>query len=344
MIPAPQRQTLRDAAAREPSSAAAGAHLDAVSQLLHDSLPALERAVLGATHGPAPVDAASRHLLEAGGKRVRPMACLLMTTACGGDPRRALQIAAAAELIHTATLLHDDVIDEGEERRSRPATRVLWGNLVSVLSGDLLLTRALQLVESAQVPGTMQDMLTTLDRLVCGEIAQLAARGRVDLGTAGYFDIVRGKTASLFGFACRSGARVARRDDLIELAGDFGERIGLAFQIVDDVLDLSGDAAEVGKKLGADLAEGKTTLPLALALEEDTRGDLSELLPRARTGDREAARAVSAHPLVRAACERARAIALDESNAALAALAALPSARARELLCDLSLMLTRRTA
>jgi octaprenyl-diphosphate synthase len=344
MIPAPQRQTLREAADREPSSASAAVHLDAVSQLLHESLPALERAVLGAAEGPAPIDAASRHLLEAGGKRVRPMACLLMTTACGGDPRSALPIAAAAELIHSATLLHDDVIDEGEERRSRPAARVLWGNLVSVLSGDLLLTRALQLVDSAQIPGTMPDMLATLDRLVCGEIAQLAARGRVDLGVAGYFDIVRGKTASLFGFACRSGARVAKRADLVDVAGAFGEKIGLAFQIVDDVLDLSGDAAEVGKKLGADLAEGKTTLPLALALANDASGELSALLPFARAGELEAARAVSAHPLVRAACERARAIALDESNAALSALAALPSARASELLRDLSMVLTRRTA
>lgn len=344
MIPAPQRETLRDAAAREPSSAAAAVHLDAISQLLHESLPALERAVLGAAHGPAPVDSASRHLLEAGGKRVRPMACLLMTTACGGDPRRAVPIAAAAELIHSATLLHDDVIDEGEERRCRPAARVLWGNLVSVLSGDLLLTRALSLVDSAAVPGTMQDMLSTLDRLVCGEIAQLAARNRVDLGVAGYFDIVRGKTASLFGFACRSGARIAKREDLVVTAGEFGEKIGLAFQIVDDVLDLSGDATEVGKKLGADLAEGKTTLPLALALENDRSGQLAELLPHARAGQREAARAVTAHPLVREACERARAIALDESTAALCALDALPSARARDLLRDLSLVLTRRNA
>jgi octaprenyl-diphosphate synthase len=344
MIPAPQRQTLRDAADREPSSAAAAVHLDAVSQLLHETLPALERAVIGAAHGPAPIDAASRHLLAAGGKRVRPMACLLMTTACGGDPRRALPIAAAAELIHSATLLHDDVIDEGEERRSRPAARVLWGNLVSVLSGDLLLTRALQLVDSAQVPGTMQDMLATLDRLVCGEIAQLAARGRLDLGASGYFDIVRGKTASLFGFACRSGARVAKREDLVDVAGNFGEAIGLAFQIVDDVLDLSGDPTEVGKKLGADLAEGKTTLPLALALENDKHGELSALLPFARAGERESAHAITSHPLVREACERARAIALEQSNAALSALSALPSARARELLRDLSLVLTRRTA
>ncbi|HEX6245981.1 MAG TPA: polyprenyl synthetase family protein, partial [Polyangiales bacterium] len=199
-------------------------------------------------------------------------------------------------------------------------------------------------VDGAGVPGTMPDLLTTLERLVCGEIAQLAARGRLDLGAQGYFDIVRGKTASLFGFACRSGARVARRDELVEIAGEFGEQIGLAFQIVDDVLDLAGDASVVGKKLGADLAEGKTTLPLALALARDDSGELSGLLPAARTGDERAARAVSVHPAVREACERARNIASQHSSAALAALDALPASHARQLLRDLSMVLTRRRA
>jgi octaprenyl-diphosphate synthase len=344
MIPALQRETLRDAAAKEPSSAAAAVHLDAISQLLQESIPLLEGAVLRAAVGPHPIEEASQHLVEAGGKRVRPMACLLMVAACGGDPRRGVPIAAAAELIHSATLLHDDVIDEGEQRRNRPAARVLWGNLVSVLSGDLLLTRALQLVDGAGVPGTMQDMLATLDRLVCGEVAQLHARGRLDLGVEGYFEIVRGKTASLFGFACRSGARLAKREDLVAVAGQFGEKIGLAFQIVDDVLDLAGDPMEVGKRLGADLAEGKTTLPLALALSRDADGQLARLMPAARAGDALAARQVSVHPLVREACEQARVIAAQHSSAALDALAALPSARARDLLRELSLVLTRRNA
>src|SRR5690349_19966616 len=124
-----------------------------------------------------------------------------------------------------------------------------------MLSGDMLLTRALQLVDGAAIPGTMQAMLPTLERHVSGEVAQLHARNRLDLGVEGYFDIVRGKTGSLFGFACRSGARLAKRDDLDEIAGEFGEKIGLASQIIDDVLDLAGDPSEVGKKLGADLAE-----------------------------------------------------------------------------------------
>jgi len=118
----------------------------------------------------------------AGGKRVRPLTALLMCCACGGDPRRAVPLAAATELIHSATLLHDDVMDEGEERRGRPASRVLWGNLVSVLSGDLLLTSALQLVQSADIDGAMSDTLAAMQSLIAGEVAQLKARGREDLG------------------------------------------------------------------------------------------------------------------------------------------------------------------
>jgi len=152
---------------------------------------------------------------------------------------------------------------------------------------------------------------------------------------------VHGKTASLFGFACRSGARAAGRADLVELAGSFGERVGIAFQVVDDVLDLAGDPREVGKRLGADLAEGKTTLPLALALERD-QGELAALLPRARRADADAAAKVCAHPLVKIACDEARAFAAEQSTTALAALDDLPSSRARELLRSLALVLTRR--
>jgi len=343
MIPAVERKVLTEAAATDASSAAAAQHLETITRLLGETLPLMERAVLAAADGPAPLDVAGRHLLSLGGKRVRPMACLLTTAACGGDPRTAVALAAAAELIHSATLLHDDVIDEGEERRNRPATRVLWGNLVSVLSGDLLLTRALSLVDETGVPGAMRDLLGTLERLIAGEVAQLKARDRNDLGREGYLEIVRGKTASLFGFACRSGARAAGRTDLVEAAGSFGEQVGIAFQVVDDVLDLSGDPREVGKRLGADLSEGKTTLPLAIALDRDP-GALAQLLPRARRGDAEAARAVSLHPLVQSACEEARTFAAERSREALAALDRLPHTRARELLRSLALVLTRRRA
>jgi octaprenyl-diphosphate synthase len=333
MIPAAPFEALQRTAKSHSSAATAGEYMLQIHRLLSESLPALEQ-VLERTcsRGPAPLDAAAEQLVLAGGKRVRPLATLLVTRACGGDAARVIPLAAAVELIHSATLLHDDVIDEGEERRGRPASRVLWGNLVSVLSGDLLLTSALELVESADVEGAMTDTLATMQRLIAGEVAQLKARGREDLGIDGYLEIVRGKTAALFANACRAGARVAGRDDsVIQAMGRFGERVGVAFQIIDDVLDLEGIPHEVGKQLGHDLAEGKTTLPLALALEQDAAA-LRPLLISARAGDTLAAARVSQAPSVRKACQQARIFALRETELGLEQLQVLAPSEERELL------------
>jgi len=336
MIPAEPFEALQHTAQAHTSTRPAGEHMTETQHLLQDVLPKLEAELARACElGPAPLDAAAAQLVLAGGKRVRPLACLLVTRACGGDATKAIALAAAVELIHSATLLHDDVIDEGEQRRGRPASRMLWGNLVSVLSGDLLLTAALELVQSAGVEGAMSDTLATMQRLLGGEVAQLKARGREDLGIEGYLDIARGKTASLFANACRSGARVAGASSaIVDAMGRFGERVGVAFQIVDDVLDLEGIPHEVGKQLGHDLAEGKTTLPLALALQHDA-AHLRPLLITARAGDTLAAARVSQAASVRAACDKARAFAIGETEVGLAQLRVLPESRERELLIAL---------
>lgn len=333
MMPGLLLDALERAAISDPSTGArTSAQLSDVTALLGDALPALELAIRRATTGPEPLADAARNLVDAGGKRVRPMTTLLTAVACGGEASRALPFAAAAELVHSATLLHDDVIDEGEERRGRPASRVLFGNLVSVLSGDLLLTRAIELVDAAGVPDVMRDLLRTLEALVAGEVAQLHARDREDLGIDGYLGIVQGKTASLFGFACRAGARsVGASTEHVLGVGRMGEHVGIAFQVVDDVLDLDGDPRRVGKSLGADLAEGKTTLPLAYALDEDATR-LRVLLPAARRGDVDAARAVASLPAVRRGCARARQYASSRSASALLELGRLPPTRARALL------------
>ncbi len=329
-----QLDALRDAAQTRTSAAHAVELMNDISALLGESLPRLEQLVTDATQGPAPLPEAGQQLVLAGGKRVRPIVTLLMTSACGGKPIDAISLAAAVELVHSATLLHDDVLDEGEVRRGRPASRVVWGNLVSVLAGDLLLTSALELVDQSGVPGAMEDVLGTMKALIAGEIAQFKARGRDDLGVEGYLEIVRGKTASLFGNACRLGARVARANpDVIEGVGRFGAQVGIAFQVIDDVLDLEGVPHEVGKQLGHDLAEGKTTLPLALALSEDR--DLKTLLISARGGDTIAAAKVAQAPSVVKACVQARQYAAAQTEAGLAELRVLPATRERELLVAL---------
>jgi octaprenyl-diphosphate synthase len=333
MIPAAPLKDLQQVARSHPAAHQAGEYMKEISVLLADSLPLVEAEVARASQvGSAPLAEAAAHLVMAGGKRVRPLTAMLVDHVCGGDGRRIVPLAAAIELIHSATLLHDDVMDEGEERRGRPASRVLWGNLVSVLAGDVVLTSALSLVQSAGVDGAMDDTLATMQALIAGEVAQLKARGREDLGIEGYLEIARGKTASLFSCACRAGARCAGADAaIIEASGRFGERVGIAFQIVDDVLDLEGVPHEVGKRLGHDLAEGKTTLPLALALQH-AADELRPMLVAARAGDTLAAAKVSRAPSVRQACAEARTYALEQTEQGLHELSRLPAGRGRDLL------------
>jgi octaprenyl-diphosphate synthase len=225
---------------------------------------ALPRAADG---GPGLAARAARHLLQAGGKRVRPLLLVLAARASGagaGEPEE--KLAAAAELVHAATLLHDDVLDDGRIRRGLPAARVLWGNAASVLGGDFLLVRALELTAASGIAGALDDLLTVIHDMIDGEALQLAHRGLADLDRDAYFGVVDGKTASLFAWCGRSGARLGGTP--VEALGAYGLHLGRAFQIVDDVLDVEGDPRALGKSVLGDLREGKLTLPVLYALEE----------------------------------------------------------------------------
>ena len=276
--------------------------------------------------GPGVAAEAARHLLQAGGKRVRPLLLVLSSRAAGGRARADVEerLAQAAELVHAATLLHDDVLDDGRMRRGVPAARVLWGNAASVLGGDFLLVRALELTASTAVPGALPELLDAIGRMIDGEALQLAHRGRADLDPAGYRAVVDGKTASLFAWCGRAGARLAQASaPTIEALGTYGLHLGHAFQIVDDVLDVEGDPKKLGKNVLGDLREGKLTLPLLYALE-------AQPCLRARLQDaaeRDCAEAI-ADEIVDAvkrcrANERARLAAVAETQAALAALEAV---------------------
>src|SRR5512138_1024950 len=246
---------------------------------LPETLFALEERLASATDGASEkLAGAARHLVSAGGKRIRPMVSLLSCGACGGEMRSAVPFAVAAELTHSATLLHDDVIDDGPVRRGQPASRVLWGNAVSVLSGDWLLTRALEIVaaESAR-SAALPALLATMRRLVEGEVLQLSLRGSFEATEQDYFDVIRGKTASLFGWSAAAGAWAAGvRGDVPDALAAFGEEIGMAFQLVDDALDYCGEPDLLGKRLGQDFSEGKATLPLIRAFQREP--SLRELL------------------------------------------------------------------
>jgi octaprenyl-diphosphate synthase len=314
---------------RGSGSATAAERLATVQALLADDLGWVEAALLAtAEDGPAPAVQAARHLVGRGGKRVRPIALLLSAACCGKISSAARDLAVVAELVHSATLLHDDVVDEGTERRGAPASRLLWGNAVSVLAGDLLLVHALERTARA-APEAMPDLIATLRRLVDGEIVQLRGRTELDLSEGTYERILRDKTASLFAWATRTGARVAGAgSEQQEKLALFGERLGMAFQLVDDVLDYSG--VGTGKALFTDLREGKVTLPLVLAVSRVP--ELGATLRRIYAGDPEPVATVSRIVVESGACEEARRRASEFTASAVDALAALGSNPARTLL------------
>jgi octaprenyl-diphosphate synthase len=296
--------------------------------------------------GVSPGTESARHLFDAGGKRVRPLGLLLAAACFGAIDARARDLGAAAEIVHMATLLHDDVIDDGDQRRGLPTSRRVWGNAVSVLAGDMLLVEALRLA-SANVASaadvTWKELVATLGRLVDGEIIQLRGRLAVSLDEATYFEIVRGKTASLFEWALRAGARAGGANAAaIDALGRFGGSLGVAFQLVDDLLDYDGDAARTGKTLFADLAEGKVTLPLIHAASASSTVSVSALVARVRGGDEAAARELGLFVRESGACERVRQLARAETDRALADLTLVPHCPAREALADVARGLAAR--
>jgi octaprenyl-diphosphate synthase len=296
--------------------------------------------------GLTPATTSAAHLLEAGGKRVRPLTVLLSAACFGPPPPAARDLAVVAELVHLATLLHDDVIDDGQERRGRPTPRRIWGNAVSVLAGDLLLTHALERTSSAAPGLVLADLFTTLRRLVDGEVVQLRGRLVLDPREDVYFRIIRDKTASLFAWAARSGATVAgAAPEAAAALGDYGNHLGVAFQLVDDVLDYVGDPHATGKALLGDLSEGKLTLPLIRAL--GLQPALGATVDEVRSGGGSAALAAEAlADAVRAlgTCDGVRAVAREETSQALAALDVLPPSAAREMLGGVARELASRAA
>ena len=330
--PAASVALLREAATVERAGARAAERIAQVQALLSDDMAAIERELTRLTRqGVSPATDAATHLLEAGGKRVRPLTVLLSAACFAPVPAAARDLAVVAELIHLATLLHDDVIDDGQERRGRPAPRRVWGNAVSVLAGDLLLTHALERTAAAAPPAILSDLFATLRRLVDGEVVQLRGRTRLEPREDVYFRIVQDKTASLFVWAARSGASVAGAPpEAVQALGEFGAHVGLAFQLVDDVLDYDGDPLATGKTLLIDLVEGKLTLPLIRALA--IRPSLTADVDAARSGDASAAARVAEAVRASDACAGVRALAREETERALGALERVPAGVARELL------------
>lgn len=306
--------------------------------LLGRDLSRIEAQLLTATaDGEAPATLAARHLLTAGGKRVRPLCTLLAARAFGEVSDETRTLATVAEMVHLATLLHDDVVDDSDERRGQIVARKVFGNAVSVLAGDSLLVHALERTSEVGRPATLTELFTTLRELVDGEVIQLRGRVKLDASYATYASILEKKTASLFRWALRAGARSGGASEAeVDKLGQFGRSLGMAFQLVDDALDYTGVAT--GKDLFADLREGKVTLPLILAVEHDPR--VLAVLERGRAQDPEAQDILREKGMQQAAEVRRRARA--ESQAACDALTGLRDTPAKRLLMAVALELVAR--
>nr|WP_315231284.1 polyprenyl synthetase family protein [uncultured Albidiferax sp.] len=217
------------------------------------------------------VGTVSQYIISAGGKRLRPAILLLMCGALGYRDAQRFNMAAVVEFIHTATLLHDDVVDESTLRRGRATANEAFGNPASVLVGDFLYSRAFQMMVDAKDMRIMQILADATNVIAEGEVMQLVNMHDASLDEAAYLRVIRSKTAKLFEASARLAAILSHSSPEIEQAcADYGQALGTAFQVIDDVLDYDGDAAEMGKNLGDDLREGKATLPLIAAMQRGT--------------------------------------------------------------------------
>lgn len=323
--------------------------LDEVAQKPHDRLNTWLAADMAAVdemiaarmvsqHAPR-IPQITAHLVGAGGKRLRPLLTIAAARLCGYEGPYHIHLAATVEFIHTATLLHDDVIDESTQRRGRPTANLLWDNKSSVLVGDYLFARSFQLMTETGSMRVMQILSNASATISEGEVLQLTAAQDLATTEAIYLQVVRGKTAALFSAATEVGGVIAGANDAqVQALFTYGDALGIAFQIADDLLDYGGSAAQIGKNVGDDFRERKLTLPVIKAIaaadaEERAFWDRTIAKGQQAEGDLEQALAIMAR---HGAMESARADALAWSVKAKAAIAELPDHPIRGMLSDLA--------
>ncbi|MGR3493146.1 MAG: polyprenyl synthetase family protein [Shimia sp.] len=298
----------------------------------------LIRARMASEHAPR-IPEVTAHLVEAGGKRLRPMLTLASARMCGYDGPYHVHLAATVEFIHTATLLHDDVVDESQQRRGRPTANLLWDNQSSVLVGDYLFARSFQLMVETGSLRVLDILANAAATIAEGEVLQLTAAQNIATTEETYLKVVRGKTAALFSAAMEVGGVIADRSmEETRALFDYGDSLGIAFQIVDDLLDYGGVAETIGKNVGDDFRERKLTMPVIRAIAQgdaDQRAFWERTIGKGRQeeGDLgEAMRLMVAHDTLRSTRDTADAYVAR----AKAALAPLPGHPLKDMLVDLA--------
>ena len=278
----------------------------------------------------------SRYIVNAGGKRIRPRLVLLFAQALGFVGPEQHELAATVEFIHTATLLHDDVVDESSLRRGQQTANALFGNAASVLVGDFLYSRAFQMMVSVNRMRVLEVLADATNVIAEGEVLQLMNMHDPDLAVDDYLRVIRYKTAKLFEASARLGAVLAHApQDVEEACADCGRALGTAFQLVDDLLDYEGDTQCLGKNVGDDLREGKPTLPLLIAMARSNDADRRLIRHAIEHGALDRLPDILAIVRDTGALQATRQAARDEADAAARALSALPDSAARKALLDL---------
>src|SRR3954468_10864378 len=281
------------------------------------------------------IDQIAHYIISAGGKRIRPMLVLLFSSALGFHGPERFELAATVEFIHTATLLHDDVVDESELRRGRETANALFGNAASVLVGDFVYSRAFQMMVSVNRMRVLEVLADATNVIAEGEVLQLMNMHDPDLAVDDYLRVIRFKTAKLFEASARLGAVLADSSHAVEEScAAYGRSLGTAFQLVDDLLDYEGATSELGKNVGDDLREGKPTLPLLIAMERGSEAEKQLIRHAIENG--EVTRLAEIVEIVRGtgALAATRDAARGEADKAQATLAALPPSRFNDALLE----------
>lgn len=284
------------------------------------------------------------YVLTCGGKRIRPLVLLLSAKALAHQGQKHIDLAAVIELIHTATLLHDDVVDDSTLRRGHQTVHTVWGSNTSVLVGDFLYSRAFQIVVDLNHQTILNIFAKATHYIAEGEILQLVNCHNSDTTEAFYFDIIKRKTAKLFEIAAELGAILATDDQqAIKALHDYGLHLGLAYQLIDDALDYSQSAEQMGKNVGQDIADGKTTLPLIRAMQQSNEHDLSLLKEAIETGSHNKLDTILRIIETTDAIQYTADIAKSHAQQAKLALSSLPHTPYRQALEDLSDFVVERT-